>query len=147
MQPYIVCTHYIVCKVEEHLAQFLMELCNYYEGLCGSIMPRSPFLSVNLMINELLVDEICLKSQAWIGILLNLILLFLHLFLYFLLIMGIMQMLDFMTTVFVNKRVIEKFNILSWIEHHININKSIESSLHSLETNKNHVHIALHNLT
>ena len=46
-----------------------MVLHSDFEGLRGSILRRSPLMSVDSIINELLAEEICLKSQSEKGIL------------------------------------------------------------------------------
>uniref|UniRef100_A0A803PN28 Reverse transcriptase Ty1/copia-type domain-containing protein n=1 Tax=Cannabis sativa TaxID=3483 RepID=A0A803PN28_CANSA len=55
---------YIACREEQRLVQFLMALHSDFEGLRGSILHHSPLCSVDLIVSELLVDEIPLKSQS-----------------------------------------------------------------------------------
>ena len=44
--------------------QFLMALQSDFEGLRGSILHRSPRLSVDLVVSKLLAKEIRLKSYS-----------------------------------------------------------------------------------
>ncbi|TXG54110.1 hypothetical protein EZV62_019366 [Acer yangbiense] len=56
-------------REEQRLVQFLMALRDDFEGLCGSILHRSPLPYFDLVVSELLAEEIRLKSQARKGIL------------------------------------------------------------------------------
>ncbi|XP_062116485.1 uncharacterized protein LOC133830512 [Humulus lupulus] len=60
---------YIARRDEQRLVQFLMALRDDFEGLCGSILHRTPLPSIDSLVSELLADEIRLESQAGKGIL------------------------------------------------------------------------------
>jgi hypothetical protein len=51
------------------LVQFLTALRSDFKGLKGSILHRSPLLSVDSVVSELLVEEIRLQSYSEKGIL------------------------------------------------------------------------------
>ncbi|XP_062100793.1 uncharacterized protein LOC133806717 [Humulus lupulus] len=53
---------YIVRRDAQRLVQFLMALRDEFEGLHGTILHRSPLPSVDSVVNELLAEEIRLKS-------------------------------------------------------------------------------------
>ncbi|GJV49288.1 hypothetical protein Tco_1439500 [Tanacetum coccineum] len=53
---------YIKRRESHRLVQFLMALCQYFEGLRGSIIHRDPLPSVDLVDSELRAKEIRLKS-------------------------------------------------------------------------------------
>jgi hypothetical protein len=60
---------YIDRREQQQLIQFLTALHSDFEGLRGSIMHRSPLLSVDSIISEILVEEIHLQSYFEKGIL------------------------------------------------------------------------------
>ncbi|XP_062103204.1 uncharacterized protein LOC133814230 [Humulus lupulus] len=53
---------YIARRDAQRLVQFLMALRDEFEGLRGTILHRIPLPSVDLVVNELLAEEIRLKS-------------------------------------------------------------------------------------
>ena len=53
----------------KRLVHFLMVLRSEFEGLRGSVLHRSPLLSIDSIVSELLAGEIHLKSHAEKGIL------------------------------------------------------------------------------
>ncbi|XP_062114577.1 uncharacterized protein LOC133825682 [Humulus lupulus] len=55
---------YIARRDAQRLVQFLMALRDEFEGLRGTIMHRNPLPSVDSVVNELLVEEIRLKSRV-----------------------------------------------------------------------------------
>ncbi|XP_062088473.1 uncharacterized protein LOC133795035 [Humulus lupulus] len=55
---------YIAWRDAQRLVQFLMALRDEFEGLRGTILYRSPLLSVDSVVNELLAEEIRLKSRV-----------------------------------------------------------------------------------
>ncbi|XP_073036801.1 uncharacterized protein [Primulina eburnea] len=55
---------YISRREAQRLVQFLMALRNDFEGLRGTILHRSPLPSVDSVVNELLAEEIRLKSKV-----------------------------------------------------------------------------------
>ncbi|XP_073131422.1 uncharacterized protein [Henckelia pumila] len=55
---------YMARREEQRLVQFLMALRNDFEGLHGKILHRSPLPYVDSVVNELLAEEIRLKSKA-----------------------------------------------------------------------------------
>eukprot|EP00257_Ricinus_communis_P026563 XP_025013977.1 uncharacterized protein LOC112535577 [Ricinus communis] len=55
---------YIVRREEQRLVQFLMALCDEFEGLRGSILHRHPLPFVDSVVGELLAEEIRLKFSA-----------------------------------------------------------------------------------
>ncbi|XP_048232481.1 uncharacterized protein LOC125370585 [Ricinus communis] len=55
---------YIVRREEQRLVQFLMALCDEFEGFRGSILHRHPLPSVDSVVSELLVEEIRLKFSV-----------------------------------------------------------------------------------
>lgn len=57
-----VCAPYIACREEQCLVQFLIALCDDFEGVCGSVLHRNPLPSVDLMVNMFLANEIRLGS-------------------------------------------------------------------------------------
>ena len=54
---------YIARQEEQRLVQFFMALCDDFEGLRGAILHRSPLPSVDYVVNDLLAEEIRLKSK------------------------------------------------------------------------------------
>ena len=54
---------YISRREEQRLVQFLMALRDDFEGLRGAILHRSPLPSVDSVVNELLAEEVRLKSK------------------------------------------------------------------------------------
>ena len=54
---------YISRREEQRLVQFLMALRDAFEGLRGAILHRSPLPSVDSVVNELLAEEVRLKSK------------------------------------------------------------------------------------
>ncbi|XP_075494786.1 uncharacterized protein LOC142532357 [Primulina tabacum] len=55
---------YISRREAQRLVQFLMPLQNDFEGLRGTTLHRSPLPSVDSVVNELLAEEIWLKSKV-----------------------------------------------------------------------------------
>jgi len=55
---------YITRRKSEHLVQFLMALCSYFESLLGLILHRNPLSFIDDVVNELLVEKIILASQS-----------------------------------------------------------------------------------
>ncbi|XP_062075565.1 uncharacterized protein LOC133779645 [Humulus lupulus] len=55
---------YISRRDAQCLVQFLMALRDEFEGLRGKILHHNPLPSVDLVVNELLVEEIRLKSRV-----------------------------------------------------------------------------------
>lgn len=51
-------------REEQYLVQFLMMLRDDFEGLRGSVLHRNPIPSVDSVFNELLAEEIRLKSHS-----------------------------------------------------------------------------------
>ncbi|XP_031257396.1 uncharacterized protein LOC116115383 [Pistacia vera] len=62
------CGAYIVRREQQRLVQFLTALRSDFEGLRGSILHRSPLLSIDSIVSELLAEEIRLKSHSEKGI-------------------------------------------------------------------------------
>ncbi|XP_039127005.1 uncharacterized protein LOC120263182 [Dioscorea cayenensis subsp. rotundata] len=60
---------YITCCEEQRLVQSLMALRDDFEDLCGTILHHNPLPSVDSVVNELLAEEIRLKSRVDKGIL------------------------------------------------------------------------------
>ena len=54
---------YISRREEQRLVQFLMVLRDDFEGLRGATLHRSPLPSVDSVVNELLAEEVRLKSK------------------------------------------------------------------------------------
>ncbi|XP_062111046.1 uncharacterized protein LOC133822654 [Humulus lupulus] len=54
---------YIARREAQRLVQFFMALRDEFEGLHGTILHRSPLPSVDSVVNELLAEEMCLKSR------------------------------------------------------------------------------------
>ena len=63
------CGAHIAHREEQRLVQFLMALRSDFEGLRESILLYSPLSLVDSIVNELLVEELCLKSHFEKGIL------------------------------------------------------------------------------
>ncbi|XP_019416336.1 PREDICTED: uncharacterized protein LOC109327614 [Lupinus angustifolius] len=61
-------TPYTDRREQQRLVQFLMALRNDFEGLRGSILHRTPLPSVDSVVNELLAEEVRLKSHSEKGI-------------------------------------------------------------------------------
>ncbi|XP_062114820.1 uncharacterized protein LOC133827805 [Humulus lupulus] len=55
---------YIAWRDAQRLVQFLMALRDEFEGLRGTILHRNPLPSVDSVVNELLAEEIRLKSRV-----------------------------------------------------------------------------------
>ncbi|XP_062093433.1 uncharacterized protein LOC133799432 [Humulus lupulus] len=58
---------YIARRDAQRLVQFLMALRDEFKGLRGTILHRSPLPSVDSVVNELLAEEIRLKSRVHRG--------------------------------------------------------------------------------
>ncbi|XP_026406860.1 uncharacterized protein LOC113302209 isoform X2 [Papaver somniferum] len=55
---------YVKYREEQRLVQFLMALRHDFEALRGQILHRNPLPSLDSVVNELLAEEVRLKSQA-----------------------------------------------------------------------------------
>ena len=51
-------------REEQRLVQFLMALRSDFEGLCGSILHRTPLPTVDSVVHELIAEETRIKSHA-----------------------------------------------------------------------------------
>ncbi|KAI3815241.1 hypothetical protein L1987_14902 [Smallanthus sonchifolius] len=55
---------YIDRREEQRFVQFLMALRSDFEGLCGTILHRSPLPTIDSVVHELIAEETRLKSQV-----------------------------------------------------------------------------------